>query len=380
MWPMSLRVADHASWRSSPDYSPDAARALRQAYAHLRSERRHLRGYVLAYASVRPYLKRPMARHQHARVAYVMALAHAAAADYTDAIAWIDEALALTYMLDMPGSRVDLLYLRGQCARALLRFRDSAASHRQALGIFRELTRRGELVDTPLEIEILIQLAGTEFFLGEYATVQRRLDEARAIRRRMPVDPVTGVTIEWMEAHLYRWSRQPERALRPASAAAEVYTESGSPASAARIQTFTADVLLDFAASLPYGTARDAQIFAAGEHVALAQALAEEASDEAAIGLTLLSDIRHSRMAGDNVARLALAEEVAHLARRIEDNALLAQALTTIGDELAALGRHDAALSSYARVLDTLEGSEVPALAVWAQSALHHAREQRDDS
>ncbi|MGH2516393.1 MAG: hypothetical protein ACRDHP_12125, partial [Ktedonobacterales bacterium] len=256
----SLRVADSDSWHTAPGYSPRTARALRRAYAVLRAHRRDLRGYVAAYTSIRSHIERPMARHQYLRVAYVMALAHSAVGDYSQAIAWTDEALTLTDSLALPAARVDLLYLRGQCARALLRFRESAANHRQALGIHRQLAQGGEPTEDGLEMELLTQLAGTEFYLGEYATVQRRLDDAIALRRQTRMDPLIAATVEWMEAHLYRWSRQPARAVQPALVAAQIYTEAGSPASAARIQTILADIQLDVAEILPEGSDRERQI------------------------------------------------------------------------------------------------------------------------
>lgn len=383
MRPVSLRVADSLSWHAAPAYSSSAARALRRAYALLRAGRRDLRGYIAAYQCLAPHLKRPMARHQRLRAAYVMAMAHAAVGDCSEAIAWCGEALALTYELAIPSARIDLLALRGQCQRMLQRFRDSAADHRQALGIYRQLARRGELAgetpDDALEMELLAQLAGTEFYLGEYATVRRRLDDAIAIRRRTRIDPLVAANVEWMEAHLYRWRRQPALALQPALVAAQVFTEAGSPASAARIQTFTADIQLDFAGALPDGSDRDAQIALAGGHLTLAQELAGEAHDDSGISFALLTEIRYSRMAGENEDRLALAEDIIRAAHRLGDNVLESQAYTTLGDELAALNRLDAALSCYDQSLDMLIRGEVPALAVWAQSATHRAREQRDD-
>jgi hypothetical protein len=196
------------------------------------------------------------------------------------------------------------------------------------------------------------------------------------LRRRTKIDPLAGVTIEWMEALLYRWSRQPARALQPALVAAHVHTESGSPASAARGQVIAADVQLDLADAFPHGSDRDGLITAAGEHILLAQELAEEAHDEVGTNLALLTEIRYSRMAGENESRLALAEDVIHAAHRLGDTALLVQAYTTLGDELAALQRSDAALDCYQRSLDVVVGGELVALAVWSQRALHHAREQ----
>lgn len=376
---VSLRVADSLSWHADPGYSPRVARALRRAYALLRAGRSDLRSYVAAYNCVQPHLLHPMARHQYLRAAYVMAMAHAATGDCSEAIRWCDDALALADALELPSARVDLFTLRGQCCRALLRFRESAADYRKALGTYRHLASRGEPVDDALEMDLVTQLAGTEFYLGEYAAVRRRLDDAIAIRRRTKVDPLIAATVEWMEAHLYRWSRQPARALQPALVAAQIYIEGGSPASAARIQTFAADVQLDFADGLPFGSDRDAQIATAGEHILLAQELVQEAYDDVGANLALLTEIRYSRMAGENESRLALAEDIIHSARGLGDTALLAQAYTTTGDELAALNRVDAALDCYAKSLDILLGGEVPALAVWAQSALHRAREQRDE-
>ena len=383
MEPVSLRTADSLSWHDAPGYSPVVASALRRAYAALRVGRRDLRGYLKAYTCVQPYLMLPMARQQYLRVAYVMAMSHAAVGDISDAITWCDEALALADSLDAPSARLDLLYLRGQCARALLRLRESAADHRQALGIYRQLASRNELLgrtpDDELEIDLLSQLAGTEFYLGEYTTVRRRLDDAMAIRRRTKINPLTGVMVEWMEALLYRWSRQPARALQPALVAAHVHTESGAPASAARSHMLAADVQLDLADAFPYGSDRDAQIASAGEHILLAQEFAEEAHDDITVSMALLTEIRYSRLAEENESRLALAEDVIHAARRLGDTALLIQAYTTLGDEMAALHRPDAALDCYQQSLDVVAGGELAALAVWSQRALHHAREQRGD-
>lgn len=379
----SLHIADSRSWHEDPGYSRDVARALRRAYAVLRVGRRDLRNYIAAYKCVQPHLNHSMARQQYLRAAYIMAMSHSAVGDLSEAIGWCDEALALAEVLDMPSACLDLLYLRGQCYRALLRLRDSAADHRKALGIYRHLVSRGELPgklsDDTLEMDLLTQLAGAEFYLGEYITVRQRLDDAMTIRRRTKIEPLTGVMVDWMEALLYRWSQQPARALQPALVAAQVHTELGTPASAARIQLFTADVQLDLADAFPLGSDRDGQIAAAGEHVLLAQELAEEAHDEVGSNLALLTEIRYSRMAGENERRVSLIEEIIHAARRLGDTALLVQAYTNLGDELVALRRPDAALDCYQQSLDIVAGGELMALAAWSQRALHHAREQRGD-
>ncbi|HST89453.1 MAG TPA: hypothetical protein VLJ14_13840 [Ktedonobacterales bacterium] len=63
-------------------------------------------------------------------------------------------------------------------------------------------------------------------------------------------------------------------------------------------------------------------------------------------------------------------------ARRFHDEAVLAEALTCLGDELITQGQRASALDQYRQVIDVLAGSQIPAVGVWAQRALHDHFEQ----
>jgi hypothetical protein len=62
-------------------------------------------------------------------------------------------------------------------------------------------------------------------------------------------------------------------------------------------------------------------------------------------------------------------------AHHLDDDALRAQGLTVLAEELDARGEHDAALNRYRDVLHVLDGSDVPAAGIWAQRALRLAEE-----
>jgi len=135
---------------------------------------------------------------------------------------------------------------------------------------------------------------------------------------------------------------------------------------------------MDLATVMPEGTHRSHLLAAADDHTRLAVDLAAEAGGATGAGFVQLSAVRLSRLRRVNEDRLPPIERVLQDACRLGDYALLAQGFTTLGDELLARGRREAALAHYRDAIGILDGSEMGALEVWPRSALHRAREAND--
>lgn len=376
----SLDHPDDVTWRELPHYSEVVASRLTLAYAHIARRPNRVAAFLLAAAEVAPCLPLPMAEPQRLRACYVEALAHSADKQDLRALDWVEQALEIAIALDDQSALVTLLYLHGAQNTALLRNREAVADFEDSRMLLRARGTRTpaaeeQPIDAPFELHLTLRQVNAHFLLGRYDQAERLLDEARALVPFVSGEQRELAVIPWWEALLYRWRGEPERALRPALAAAAVYAEGGNGGSAARIQTVTADIALDFAAALPEGTDRHALLQLAQPHLALALQRADEADDEPGSVLARLTGARASRMRGDNIDRLETIEWLARAASRLDDVALLAQAFTVLGDELASQGdaEREAAMSCYRQVLAILDGSDVPALGVWARRALHHA-------
>jgi hypothetical protein len=162
-----------------------------------------------------------------------------------------------------------------------------------------------------------------------------------------------------------------------------VFIEIGTPAASGRIQSVVADIALDLAETFPPGAhgggARSAFVTLAGPYIERALGLTRESQDVGGEGMALLAHARYSRARRLNEDRLPAIEGVLRTARRLGDVALLAQAHTALGSELTARHESEAALVCYRQVLDALQGSDVPALGIWAHRAIVHADELRSN-
>jgi hypothetical protein len=106
--------------------------------------------------------------------------------------------------------------------------------------------------------------------------------------------------------------------------------------------------------------------------------LANEVQDLPGWGLAELTRIRFERVAGYvDDGRVAAIEGLIKTSRRLHDVALLGQAQTALGYELASLGRKEQARTRFRKALDVLKYSEVPAMGTWARRALLNDSEMR---
>lgn len=372
----SLDRWDVDIWHSLPGYSPQAARCLERAYTHLARRRNQVADYLHAANTVAPCIALSMADPQRLRIYYVEALAHAAANQDREALEWIDEAIELAIALDDRSALAALLYLRGAENASGLRYGDAADDYDESRTLLRDHSTEEEPYDVATELHLTTQQAGARFLLGQYERTEQLLDEARGLIPLVPDRLLDVMAVPWMEAHLHRWRGAPENALRPALAAAAAYATGESTASAARIQVVVADIILDLAAVMPSGTDRDALLAMARPHVALALHHARGSDDAPGVVLGDLANVRVARLQGTAVDRLGIVEHQEQVARGLGDHALLAQACTARGDELAARSEEEAARGSYRQALAILDGSDMPALAVWAWRGLRRLDER----
>ena len=132
-----------------------------------------------------------------------------------------------------------------------------------------------------------------------------------------------------------------------------------------------ADILLDLAVQQPTAQTRQIQANLAQPLIAEGVRLVGASGDPVGAALADLTDARWSRLAGRSGDRIGAIESAMRLGHELDDEAILAQAFTALGDELVAQGQTESGIYRYRDVQGLLDGSDVPALGVWARRALH---------
>ena len=385
----ALRDFDRLNWHAMSGYSMDVARSLERAYRHLARARQAPLYYEYAFAAVAPYFSAAMNIHQRMRVCYVAAMALTAVDDHRAACGWLDQAIDLASDAAAPDALLDLLFARSKVCRAMLRLAQASADSHACLELLRAGAGERQAPTAGFKMQVLVALAGFEFHLGHYEATEHLLDQAREQQNRLPTPAAAdnthdhellGATLAWTEALIWRWRGQPERALILASEATRIYGQWGDTPSSARAELLVSEVALDLAGHLRVGSDHDALVDLARPHVASAAALAHDAHDVAAQGLTQLARVRLDRERGVASDRKRMLDDVIRSAERLDDVALLAHAFTSLADEVLYEGRTEAARQLYGEVLSALEDTDVPALAVWARRGLHRLQMEAQDS
>lgn len=374
----SSRFPDRSEWQQEEDYRFDLRDDLYASYADIagiEDEELRIRGLFHAYERLTHYDDMRVSAHQRIAIQRVKALFHAAINDPKRAIHALDLGLFVAQLLPDDGALVDLFSLRATIHQSALRLHDAAEDIERYLRILEREGNEEIPADTALALSGFIRLAGLRFYLAQYVTAEERLRDARRLIAYAPSNPTDAATIEWIQANLERWRGNSELALRHASAAANVFSESPNLGTAARVHALVADAALDFARTFTAEGDRDYQIRFALPHIRIARDFATEGVDEIGKGMVQLTLARYSRLCRTDEDRVATIETVANLARRERDDALLAQAFTALGDELLFQDKREQGMNLYRAVLNLLQGSEVPALAVWARRPLLRAAE-----
>jgi hypothetical protein len=353
-------------------FEADVAAALTRAYDLMGR-----RAYPQARAAVLAIDGQAMAERQLIRVRYVQGRAAVESHEVPAALGPLDEALDHVLRLDEAAACAKLAALQGAAHYYLQQCRSSAHYYFAALDAWHDRKPRPPLPspeDLSFEVEMGTRLGIQLFWLGRYPAAVRRLRHARQLATALPAPAPLIARIEWMLALVHRWRGMPERALRHALAAFDGLQEHAAPEETGRLLTVLADVTLDLAAGYAghvLSSAAEGLVRAARTHADDALAHARYARDAAGEAIAKLAYVRALRGLRDGrVDRLAAIDAVGRQAEELGDLALLIQALTARGDELASRQEPDAAANAYRAALDAARQSRLPALGVWAQRAL----------
>jgi hypothetical protein len=365
----SLDIPDLTAWRRLPGYSDLVARLLIQAYRLLDHQP------VRAAELVAPTFALTMALPQRLRVFYLHARGFAALNLRTACLEALDDACAVADALDDVSALSALLYLRASSNYLLFRYRAAAEEFRACLALLRLQALNGQPVAALDVAHVLTHEANIRFHLGDYAAAERLLGQARKLVPRGAGQSAEAAMIHWLQALLHRWRGEPEPALAQVQFAARIYQQRGPSASLVRIQAIAAEAALDLAQQQSGCTMSSLMLESATAQLDLALQASQQVGDAPGEVLIRLIQTRAGRLRHENLGRVGLIEVLARDGRQLRDDALLAHAFTALGDELVALGEQESGLNSYRQVMGLLDGSEVPALAIWARRAYHQTRE-----
>jgi hypothetical protein len=131
---------------------------------------------------------------------------------------------------------------------------------------------------------------------------------------------------------------------------------------------------MDFVPAFQADADRGAILKLAWPHLSMATSLAREAHDPIGRLMTQLTRIRYGRLRQSSENRIAMIENVIRKARKLGDTAVVAEAFTSLGDELLASGEMNSARNLYQQVLAMLDGGDFPAVGLRARRALLNGR------
>ncbi len=385
--PMLLRPAlarpDHAAWRRDSSYSAGAAQALRAAFERIAAADAPPEEFLWACGIVAPWLDAEVAARQRVRTLLLFARTHEADGAYTDALQSVDRALEVAVRGRAGDDFVDLLIYHAKLERARARY-DLAAEDLIACLELLHMHVDEETLDPALHLEVLALLAEYEFYLGHFLTADQLASDALDLAPRAPRLRLEAAAAARTRAHLDRLRGRSSDAIATMRQVAAVYEQVPAPAiSRGRLEYLFAEFALDVAERIPDGPAaanRTAPLRLARERLDLAATLATQANDRPGHSLITLGQARYSRIRKTTADRVTQIERVIRTARHLDDHALLAQAFTALGDELADQGEQEQALDCYRQTLGLLDGSAVAALEILPRRRLLLASEMAAES
>jgi len=328
-----------------------------------------------ALALIEPLDLRQLPRRRKTLTSYLLARAQGVR-NTSRALEHYSTAFDLADHMHDEGALVDLLYHRGVAFRRISEFHAAADDLALCLRILREHAGDADSLDAAFELDVLARLAGFEQTLGHFELATQHLAEARRLMRLAPEAQLEQATVSWLAALLDRLRNRPFRALDSALTATRVYERLGDAASSTRIRYLAAEISLDVAErfcqpnfpAAPYFAIADREITSAIEQ-------SRTSNDPYGVELALLAQARLHRLRRDNVNTQVQIERVICMARRLNDVTLLAQARSTLAEELLARGEVTSGLTMCRKVLDTLQWVQAPALGIPARRHLLRAQE-----
>ena len=387
-----LHVADHPSWHHQPHYSSPLAHALAYAYVQLRTARERPEPYLSAYAALAPFRHQLVCREQRLNLEFALALAFAGDDCIQQALACLSIAWEIAERLHDWAAQSEVGYLAGALLQVANSFTDSYAVYQDALEALRRLARDDGPADPAFELDLVLRLAGCAWELGLFPMCLRYVDEAYTLRAIWASDAAEEAAhLAWIDSQLARVQRQPVRALKQATAAAELLLTHGSPINKGRGHTVLAECALDLLelTHAPAGSQHLERLPAVASHIVqpsptdlLAQArtaarfaldVAQDIHDPIGVALARLVMRRAARLSHRQSANgngVAAIEKLLRTARRLDDPALLGRTEMALADELLAAGRPEAAHVTYWKAMRRFEEYHLDGLAFWPRRLL----------
>jgi tetratricopeptide (TPR) repeat protein len=387
-----LHVSDHPSWHHQPYYSLPLAHALANAYEQLHHAQQHPDPYFTAFRELVPFRSRRVCEQQRLNLEFALALAYTGDDSPPYALACLTSAWQIAGHLHDRGGQAEVGYLAGALWQAQGQLLDAYAVYQDALEALQRLARRDAPADPTLEFDLVVRLAGCAWELGWFPVCLRHLDEAYRFRAIWTPDGAEEVaSLAWLDSQLARVLGQPARALNQAAAAADLLLTHGRPINGGRAHTILAESALDML-ELTYAPTPPRDLWTAHAQVTIRVPLSRtdlltQARKAAQLALEVAQDvhdpvgammarlatrraIRLAHLQHGNESGVATAERLLRTARRLDDPSLLGRTEVALADELLAVGRSEAARSTYQRAMRHFEEYHLGGLAFWPRRAL----------
>ncbi|HEV8191508.1 MAG TPA: hypothetical protein VGP82_08485 [Ktedonobacterales bacterium] len=372
-----LHRADHQDWWQDLNYNSELKAPLTMAYAIVQQAPARMQSFREAGYQVIAFRDTPMCARQRMNICYILAMAHAADDEYSQAMSWLDQAMDVAYALGDRGAQIDLYFLRGFIRQRIDQYDYALDDYREALALHAKQRQEHHHLDREQELILLIGAAGFALKQEDYELTRRLFSRIRRAARRVPVSPLVAAWHDWFWG-LYLHARgKSERALHQALHAAAAFTQAdGSPHDVVLIHVFAARVALDIAAThKPDSIGRLGHLKMAALSIRGArQALAS--NNLAGKGYIQVRQAYLDALSGREARALERIAGAEQLARELGDNTLLVQALTVHGHILAQQpDAWNTALIQYRQALAISESSAFPLEGLPARRAVRRMEE-----
>jgi tetratricopeptide (TPR) repeat protein len=320
-------------------------------------------------------LDAPMAKGQRLRVLIILVACGAASDPPTAALRPLGEALRLSRELNEVRVRLELLLIGAYINRFMSRVVDAQKHLREWLELVELLKARGEWrsEDAITMLHVMLRRAQVEFNLGKLGECWWWLDRAAAQLAEIGEHPDTQARLAWMRALAYQSEGDYEQALADAIAAVGYYRQLRDPEIVSRVETLTAEILLDLAEerrTQDDDTASAAYLAQAEPHIERAVQLAFHGGFGASEALARIMRARWQRLQGLPGDRQPLLEELANKARQSQDMPTACLAYTAMGEECEAVSDLISARGWYERAIAVVRDLKIESVAVRPRRAL----------
>jgi hypothetical protein len=357
--PPRLRRPDAPAWLGHPDYSWEAAAMLRTAFARLESPNTPANEYLWACMDVARWHDAKIAPNQQVRTSLLFARAHEADHEYSDAVRYVDRALEIASEGRGLDEYPDLLVYHAKLQRALLHYDVAFQDIRDSL-VLRTAHVHGDptRIEPNLRLELLALQANYALQSAQFECAEQLVTQAIKLIPLAPKSPLTVGDVIWVRARL-NWCRGlNSQALEDALHVDTIYSKYAPPDSYGRLQSVIAQIYLDLADELPIdaaGTKKTFYLREALHAMVKAEKLARQWNDPPGSTIAQLTRLSWDRLSGHSSDRIGTLDGIIYEVRR-HDDALLAQALISRGDELAACGEPELAGNLYRQTIAALDG------------------------